>query len=159
MQLNKKYQGFTLIELLVVIAIIGVLVSILGASFSAARTDARNKVMRAEIKETQLALELYKAQNDNYPATLSTLVPEFISEVISAADSANASCNIRYAAPGGTQYKITAVECLVNGTVSADDELARCPSSCSTCDSQTNFTARPDFANSLAVYSAGQECM
>jgi len=157
--MNTRNRAFTLIEILVTIAIISILAGVIYASFGTAREDAKNKSVQTEIKEMQLAIELYKAQNDNYPATLSTLVPEFISEVISAADSANASCNIRYAAPGGTQYKITAVECLVNGTVSADDELARCPSSCSTCDSQTNFTARPDFANSLAVYSAGQECM
>lgn len=67
--LNSRFvKGFTLIEILVVISIIGILSAILYASFGEARTDSKNKALRVEMKEVQLALELYKAQNGQYPS-------------------------------------------------------------------------------------------
>ena len=59
--------GFTLIELMVVIAIIGILSTILYASFDVAKSQSRDKVRMASLKELQLAIELYKAQNGVYP--------------------------------------------------------------------------------------------
>lgn len=59
---SKKWageKGFTLIELLVVIAIIGVLASIVLASLNNARTKARDTRRITDIKQIQLALELY----------------------------------------------------------------------------------------------------
>jgi len=64
--LNKKL-GFTLIELLVVVSIIGVLSSLIYINFSEARDSSRNRVWQTELKEVQLALELYKSQNGVYP--------------------------------------------------------------------------------------------
>lgn len=52
-------KGFTLIELLVVIAIIGVLASIVLASLNSARQKSRDARRIADIKQLQLALELY----------------------------------------------------------------------------------------------------
>ncbi|MFY9463086.1 MAG: type II secretion system protein [Candidatus Sungiibacteriota bacterium] len=59
--LRKKsiISGFTLIELLVVIAIIGVLASIVLASLNSARQKSRDARRIADIKQLQLALELY----------------------------------------------------------------------------------------------------
>lgn len=51
--------GFTLIELLVVIAIIGVLASIVLASLNSARAKSRDARRITDIKQLQLALELY----------------------------------------------------------------------------------------------------
>ena len=59
--------GFTLIEILVVVAIIGILASVLFASFEEGRQQSRDKSRQAELKEFQLAIELYKAQNGVYP--------------------------------------------------------------------------------------------
>lgn len=118
-------EGFTLIELLVVISIIGILSVVLYANFGDARQEAKNKAMRSELKETQLALELYKSQNGKYPpapgcattalgisiarssvcgntpivgGTLATekLIPEFITELPTRAKSANSNCDIAY---------------------------------------------------------------
>lgn len=58
-KVNKAKLGFTLIELLVVIAIIGVLASIVLASLNTARVKARDARRIADIKQIQLALELY----------------------------------------------------------------------------------------------------
>lgn len=66
--LSNKKDGFTLIELLVVIGIIAILSAILYANFSQARMIARDKARLTSLKEMQLALELYKAQNGEYPA-------------------------------------------------------------------------------------------
>jgi prepilin-type N-terminal cleavage/methylation domain-containing protein len=65
--MKKFLKGFTLIEVLVVISIIAILATVLYASFGDARTEARNRAVQAELKEVQLALELYKAQEDRYP--------------------------------------------------------------------------------------------
>ena len=52
-------KGFTLIELLVVIAIIGILASVVLASLNSARKKSRDARRVADIKQIQLALELY----------------------------------------------------------------------------------------------------
>lgn len=57
---KKRFiAGFTLIELLVVIAIIGVLASIVLASLNSARRKSRDARRITDIKQIQLALELY----------------------------------------------------------------------------------------------------
>ncbi|MCX6731493.1 MAG: prepilin-type N-terminal cleavage/methylation domain-containing protein [Candidatus Parcubacteria bacterium] len=65
---NKiKKSGFTLIELLVVIAIIGILSSVVLASLNSARMKARDARRIADLKQIQLALELFYDSNGYYP--------------------------------------------------------------------------------------------
>ncbi len=73
---TKGHKGFTLIELLVVIAIIGVLASVVLASLNSARLKSRDARRIADIKQIQLALELYyDANNQSYPVgTYSAIV-------------------------------------------------------------------------------------
>jgi len=70
---SKKWtenKGFTLIELLVVIAIIGVLASIIIASLNNSRKKARDTRRLTDIKQIQLALELYfDANSSAYPVS------------------------------------------------------------------------------------------
>ena len=71
--MKKSYKrGFTLIELLVVIAIIGILSSIVLASLNSARQKGRDARRIADIKQLQLALELYYDANSSYPAVASS---------------------------------------------------------------------------------------
>lgn len=62
-------KGFTLIELLVVIAIISLLSSVVMSSLNSARVKARDARRKVDLKQLQLALELYYDSNAGYPNT------------------------------------------------------------------------------------------
>lgn len=74
----QAVRGFTLIELLVVIAIIGILSSIVLASLNTARQKSRDARRVADIKQIQLAMQLYYDASSTYPQTLADLVPTYI---------------------------------------------------------------------------------
>lgn len=69
----ERKRGFTLIEVLVVVAIIGILSSIVLASMSGARSKGRDAKRVADIKQLQLALQLYYDGSGYYPLALSDL--------------------------------------------------------------------------------------
>ena len=78
----RNARGFTLIELLVVIAIIGILASIVLASLNTARRKSRDARRIADIKQLQLALELFAdATAQEYPDATSALAPLYIPSV------------------------------------------------------------------------------
>ncbi|MCA9354193.1 MAG: prepilin-type N-terminal cleavage/methylation domain-containing protein [Candidatus Kaiserbacteria bacterium] len=151
--MKKSYlarKGFTLVEIMVVVAIISILSAILYANFGHARTEARNKEVFSELKELQLAIELYRAQHGHYPdipacgttaAATSTadsdtggaghcainpfvddLIPDFISSLPSPDDSANSACTYIYNVGSASQnwFKLTAENCLGGFDTAAD---------------------------------------
>ena len=69
---NHVSRAFTLIELLVVIGIIGLLSSIVLASLGTAKQRGRDSRRISDIKQLQLALELYYDANSAYPLALDT---------------------------------------------------------------------------------------
>ncbi|HWO07315.1 MAG TPA: type II secretion system protein [Candidatus Paceibacterota bacterium] len=90
--MNNRERGFTLIELLVVIAIIGILSSVVLASLNSARQKGRDARRISDLKQLQLALELYYDANSSaYPVqttavavsetTLGGLTPDYISTI------------------------------------------------------------------------------
>ena len=72
--LNKlrSNKGFTLIELLIVVAIIGILAAIAIPQFSAYREKAYHSASASDLKNIKTGMEAYTADNQVYPAALST---------------------------------------------------------------------------------------
>jgi len=135
----KKNKGFTLIELLVVIAIIGILSSVVLASLNSARQKARDAKRISDIKQLQLALELYFDSNNAYPATLSLLTSTFIAAVpldpITAAEYQYAALGSGLGAPC-TSYHLSAT---------LEQEAHTAFDSDSDADAGTACTATADF--------------
>ncbi|MDO8594707.1 MAG: prepilin-type N-terminal cleavage/methylation domain-containing protein [bacterium] len=94
---HKNQKGFTLIELLVVIAIIGILSSVVLASLNSARTKARDAKRVADVKQIQIALELYFDASSKYPFSLASLV-------CSGGCSGGASLSVLPKDPNATDY-------------------------------------------------------
>lgn len=69
-------RGFTLIELLVVIAIIGLLSSVVLSSLNGARKKGRDARRMADLKQLQVAMEIYYGQQTvpAYPASVAAAV-------------------------------------------------------------------------------------
>jgi type II secretion system protein G len=177
----RNISGFTLIEMLVVVAIIGILATILAANFNEARQNSRDKVRMSELKELQLALEMYKAQNGRYPAPgcgapvslwvgpgplpawgqgycddyISGLVPDYISELPRDPNQENDNGEgfiYRTDASGG-MYKVLVHQSVEALFITAQtDEFARLPEVC-------GVSAGNILPQQYAIYSPGFECM
>jgi prepilin-type N-terminal cleavage/methylation domain-containing protein len=133
--------GFTLIELLVVIAIIGVLASIVLASLNNARRKSRDARRITDVKQLQLALELYfdGVGVGNYPAASATcsaaaqnglevLASTYIPQIPRDPNAAAATnCYVYAALTTGTRtlYHLGAVlEDYTNGALTGDRDAA-----------------------------------
>lgn len=88
-------RGFTLIELLVVIAIIGILSSIVLASLNSARKKGRDARRVSDVKQIQLALELYYDAHSNYP-TAAQYDADLVSEGFISVVPKDPSTNVAY---------------------------------------------------------------
>lgn len=67
--INPK-RGFTLIELLVVIAVIGIVSTLAVVALNNSRASARDAKRISDLRQISSALELYYANNQQYPASL-----------------------------------------------------------------------------------------
>jgi len=67
----KLNKGFTFIEILVVVTIIGVLTAIGVTSYRAATKKSRDGKRKADLEQIRAALEMYKADVDQYPLAVS----------------------------------------------------------------------------------------
>jgi len=173
-------RAFTLIELMVVVAIIGILAAVLFASFDEGRKQSRDKVRMAELKELQLAVELYKAQYGFYPAQgcgtpgaqyagpgpqtgagfascdryITGLTPDFIADLPLDPNQESDNNEGFVYKSDGSKYKILILRSVESNLVtSLSDEFARCPRDCGS----AYCSATPQ-TNVYAVYSAGAEC-
>jgi prepilin-type N-terminal cleavage/methylation domain-containing protein len=62
-----RKKGFTLVEMLVVIVIIGILAGLLTGAVIMARNSARIGLVRSEIGQLELAVQMYKDKYGEYP--------------------------------------------------------------------------------------------
>ena len=68
LRIKNSERGFTLLELLVVIAIIGILASLLVVNFINVRERSRDAQRKSNLRQIQSALELYRADEGEYPS-------------------------------------------------------------------------------------------
>ncbi|PIR57878.1 MAG: hypothetical protein COU71_01655 [Parcubacteria group bacterium CG10_big_fil_rev_8_21_14_0_10_38_31] len=148
---NKK--GFTLIELLVVIAIIGILSSVVLASLNSARTKSRDAKRISDMKQLQLALELYFDSNSGYPSVINvaTLVtPGYIATI--PTDPVGGGSYL-YAAigTGCTSYHIGTTLEDAGHTVLDSDVDATASSGTNQCPDESSSSAKTDFDGTVAA--------
>lgn len=168
--MTSKRRGFTLIELLVVIAIIGILSSVVLASLNSARKKGRDARRISDVKQLQLALELYYDANGQYPTALDTahlVTPGYIaalpfdpSSTTACTTGAEPSC-YKYAGIGGTTctgYHIGAtIETTGHSVLVADADAAAGTVCAGT--SQTPAASAADFngASAACTTTAGTD--
>ena len=70
--LNRPRRGFTLVEVVIVVGIVGLLSAIVLFSVQQARQNARDKTRKVDLKQLQLALELYREAVGRYPENCDT---------------------------------------------------------------------------------------
>jgi general secretion pathway protein G len=73
---TRKQGGFTLIELLVVLAIIALLVSIVSPNYFRRLDQAKETVLRQNLRETRDAIDKFYGDKGRYPASIDVLVSE-----------------------------------------------------------------------------------
>lgn len=83
---NLRHNGFTLLELLVVIAIISILSSVVLGAVRKAKDKAYFSRAKLEYKSFSTALELYFADNDDYPPDANRNIPSGIEQYLASAD-------------------------------------------------------------------------
>lgn len=125
----KGTRGFTLIELLVVIAIIGILSSVVLASLNSARKKGRDARRVADLKQLQLALELYYDANPTtgYPDALSTanlVTPGYIRVIPDDPSGGSASYGYVQTGSGSGYYLGAIMETTGQTTVLSNDNDA-----------------------------------
>jgi len=131
----RQRHGFTLVEILIVVAIIGILTGLITVNLSAARERARDVQRKGDLKQIQMALELYKNDQNppDFPDT-ATWKTELVSgnylkqspidpKVKNAADSWE-----DYSYTKGVSLSYTLVMCLENGGDPDKDAVNACTS-------------------------------
>lgn len=158
---QRRSAGFTLIELLVVIAIIGILASVVLASLGTARRKSRDARRVADIKQIQLALELYfdaaVGGSANYPASIytsGTLEPTYIPKV----PTDPLGGNYNYACSGTTYHLAAALEESTNPALNADRDANGGICTGDTINGQADTAASPSNALCVATAGGGRYC-
>lgn len=150
---NSTQTGFTLIELLVVIAIIGVLASIVLASLNNARRKSRDSRRITDIKQVQLALELYfDGQSNQYPLAtavcdatanargLEVLVSGGYIPQVPRDPSSNTNCYLYASSANRLSYHIgTTLEETTNPALNGDKDCTSAAVGCGTAAYTSGF--------------------
>ncbi len=74
--MNKRRSAFTLVEILVVLAIIAILAAILFPAFNRAKEAANQTNCASNLQQIYTAVQLYRQDENRYPATLVDLLGE-----------------------------------------------------------------------------------
>jgi len=141
---NKKVCGFTLIELLVVIAIIGILSSVVLASLNSAREKSRDARRVGDVKQLQLALEMYYDAHDNYPQALTDLVSGSFIPAVPVDPKTNIAYTYGVDANPATDYVLMAtLENAGNKALNTDEDTDTYSVSCADASGANHYCVRP----------------
>ncbi len=110
--MKKAAKGFTLIELMIVVAIIGILAAIAVPNFLKFQCRAKQSEAKANLKSIFVAQESWRAEEDQYGATL----------VIIGWQPKGEAAKIRYgyATTGGANFTATATGNAVDPELTGD---------------------------------------
>lgn len=162
-------QGFTLIELLVVLAIIGLLAGLILPALSAAREKAKVAKVMVELRQLEVALEMYYEDHERYPPVRVScnsserdhwcqLPPELVEGAyVPGGGRDGMSSSMQDPFNPGHTYKYAAIgPYLLNGAPQSENFAMFLPNDFPTCQSQ-NGRYRDDAAAPLAwvVWSLG----
>ncbi len=172
----KKHAGFTLIELMVVIGVIGILSTIILVAADDVRKNARDKQRKVDLKNMELAFELYREANGRYPEGcersagpwkggpgtgifecdnsnddyILNFSPIFIPELPHDEYAPTNSGYIYRTDTNGTGYKLLLYRGVESNFIESHaEEFSRCDLSCNNTACQTS---QGSFPNSYAVY-------
>ena len=87
----RKIKGFTLIEILVVVTIISLLTSAAVVSYTQLGKQSRDARRKTDLEQIRAAIEMYRSNNNYYPATSGVVTTCASSDTI--ADASNTYLN------------------------------------------------------------------
>lgn len=123
---KKKNTGFTLIELLVAMGIMAVLTGMAAFNFNQSRLRARDVQRKNDLTQLQKALELYKNDFNEYPATdyqgnLKSPVPYIRVNFVDPRGAEWTDYQYYSAAPNKTYYLMACLENAADATKATDE--------------------------------------
>ncbi|MBR2182672.1 MAG: prepilin-type N-terminal cleavage/methylation domain-containing protein [Acidaminococcaceae bacterium] len=116
--------GFSLIEVIAVTIIIGVMATMLMPAIDGAGSKARNAKLRNDLATLDQAIATYKLEQGSVPASLDSLVPDYVAQNKGFKDAKNE--DFQYSVSGST-YTLTGSDAegntvTSNGSVEAETQ-------------------------------------
>lgn len=122
-RMQSRQYGFTIVELLIVIVIIAILAAITIVAYNGIQERARYSAMKSDINSINKAIQMFHAENSNYPGSNTTgtlvysagpnntmnipgLVPTYIAQMPSIPNDGRGGYYAYIVTANGTNYKL-----------------------------------------------------
>lgn len=123
-KVRRNTAGFSLIEVIAVTIIIGVMATMLMPAIDGAGSKARNAKLKNDLATLDQAIATYKLEQGSVPASLDSLVPDYIAKNKGFKDAKNE--DFQYSV-SGSNYTLTGSDAegntvTSNGSVAAETQ-------------------------------------